>query len=156
MFRAKNLSSLSSNGTNNSLQSSNNNNDQMTFNTRRYPSSTSLHYDHTSTPQSINNHHQHYRSISSMNHSKSLMRMNSGSNLKSMKRWSASQDIRFQSIDPNIKYVLSRLILLLCLPFFSHSIRSNQKDFFYNQGIQFLQIIYFDLLILKFLSTHTQ
>lgn len=63
------------------------------------------------SPQSNHHHHQNnnhnYRSISSMNHSKSLMRMNSGSNLKSMKRWSASQDIRFSSIvDPNVKYVI--------------------------------------------------
>lgn len=122
-IHGRNLSTLS----NGSVQNNNNNNNEQisslypSNNHRRYLSSTSLQYDMTTpaaSPQSNHHHHHHnnnhnYRSISSMNHSKSLMRMNSGSNLKSMKRWSASQDIRFSSIvDPNV---------------------NNLKDFHYNQ-----------------------
>ncbi|OTF73980.1 WD domain containing protein [Euroglyphus maynei] len=142
----KNLSSLS-NGNATNLQ---NNNEQITSplypsNNRRYLSSTSLQYDTTTTPISSPQMNNNYRSISSMNHSKSLMRMNSGSNLKSMKRWSASQDIRFSSIDPNIKKNIFGSVYNL------HALKNtintnnqnnnnnnnrrsgNLKDFYYNQ-----------------------
>ena len=106
--------------------------------TRRYSSSTSLQSGDfgqlTSTNGSSNNvspaaspqpNHHHYRSMT-MNHStktNSLMRMNSASNLKSMKRWSASQEIRLSSME-NVKYVTISLSYdknqLLLFPILNH------------------------------------